>query len=70
MEFLNLSFLEFSALFTIVGLGIAALYLLDRSRIQIKAATLRFWKVAQLPPSQQRRRKSRRPNHRPRCAST
>ena len=48
MEFLNLSFLEFSALFTIIGLGIAALYLLDRSRIQIKAATLRFWKLAQL----------------------
>ncbi len=61
MEFLNLSFLEFSALFTIVGLGIAALYLLDRSRIQIKAATLRFWKAAQLPPSQQRRRKIQQP---------
>ncbi len=61
MEFLNLSFLEFSALFALIGAAIAALYLLDRSRVKIKAATLRFWKAAQMPPSQQRRRKIQQP---------
>src|SRR5205809_7985893 len=37
------------------------MYLLDRSRVKVKAATLRFWKAAQIPPSQQRRRKIQQP---------
>ncbi len=61
MEFLNLSFLEFSALFALVGGAVVALYLLDRSRIKIKAATLRFWQAAQIPPVQQRRRRIQQP---------
>lgn len=61
MEFLNLSFLEFSALFTLASAAIVALYLLDRSRVRIQAATLRFWQAAQIPPSQQRRRRIQQP---------
>lgn len=61
MEFLNLSFLEFSAIFTLLSGAVVALYLLDRSRQKIKAATLRFWQMAQIPPSQQRRRKIQQP---------
>ena len=61
MEFLNLSILEFSALFAVIGAGMVALYLLDRSRLRVKAATLRFWKAAQMPPSLQRRRRIQQP---------
>ncbi len=61
MEFLNLSFLEFSALFTLIGAAVVAMYLLDRSRIKVAAATLRFWQPAQIPPSQQRRRRIQQP---------
>jgi Ca-activated chloride channel family protein len=61
MEFLNLSFFEFSALFALASAAIVALYLLDRSRVRIKAATLRFWQAAQIPPSQQRRRRIQQP---------
>lgn len=61
MEFLNLSFLEFSALFALLSAGIVALYLLDRSRVRVQTAALRFWKAAQIPPSQQRRRRIQQP---------
>lgn len=61
MEFLNLSFLEFSAIFALASAAIVALYLLDRSRVRIKAATLRFWQAAQIPPSKQRRRRIQQP---------
>lgn len=61
MEFLNLSFLEFSAIFTLLSGAVIALYLLDRSRQRIRAATLRFWQMAQIPPSQQRRRRIQQP---------
>lgn len=61
MEFLNLSLLEFSALFTLISAAVVALYLLDRSRVRIQAATLRFWQAAQIPPSQQRSRRIQQP---------
>ncbi len=61
MEFLNLSLLEISALFALGGAAMVALYLLDKSRQKIRAATLRFWQMAQIPPSQERRRKIQQP---------
>jgi len=61
MEFLNLSIFEFSTLFALASAALIAMYLLDRSRVRIKAATLRFWQAAQIPPSQQRRRRIQQP---------
>jgi Mg-chelatase subunit ChlD len=61
MEFLNLSFFEFLGIFTALSGIVVALYLLDRSRQRIKSATLRFWQMAQIPPSQQRRRRIQQP---------
>lgn len=61
MEFLNLSLLEFTALFGLTGAVVVALYLLDRSRMKVEAATLRFWLAARIPPSQQRRRRIQQP---------
>jgi Ca-activated chloride channel homolog len=61
MEFLNLSLLEFSALFALGSAVLVAMYLLDRSRTKLRVATLRFWQAAQLPPSQQRRRRIQQP---------
>lgn len=61
MEFLNLSVFEFAALFGLTGAMVVALYLLDRSRVKVAAATLRFWQAAQIPPSQQRRRRIQQP---------
>ncbi|MDX2267432.1 MAG: VWA domain-containing protein [Bryobacter sp.] len=61
MEFLNLSFFEFGALFALGSGLLVAMYLLDRSRQKIQAATLRFWQMAQMPPKQQRRRRIQEP---------
>lgn len=43
MEFLNLSFVQFAALFGVVGGVSVMLYLLDRTRRKQIVATLRFW---------------------------
>jgi uncharacterized membrane protein len=61
MEFLNLSFFEFGALFVLGSGLLVAMYLLDRSRQKLQAATLRFWTMAQIPPRQQRRRRIQQP---------
>ncbi len=61
MELLNLTLLEFSAIFAVIGAAVVALYLLDRSRQRLQSATLRFWKMAQSPPRQQRRRRIQQP---------
>jgi uncharacterized membrane protein len=61
VEFLNLSLLEFSALFALGAAAFTALYLLDRSRLKVRAASLRFWQAAAVPPSQQRRRRIQQP---------
>lgn len=61
MEFLNLSLLEFSALFALLGAAVVALYLLDRSRVKLQSATLRFFQMAKIPPSQQRRKRIQQP---------
>jgi hypothetical protein len=43
MEFLNLTFGQFAALFGVVGAFSVALYLLDRNRRKQIVSTLRFW---------------------------
>ncbi len=43
MEFLNLTFGQFAALFGVVGAFSVALYLLDRTRRKQVVSTLRFW---------------------------
>src|SRR5580700_11123273 len=43
MEFLNLTFGQFVALFGVVGAFSVALYLLDRTRRKLIVSTLRFW---------------------------
>src|SRR6204780_2309025 len=43
MEFLNLTFGQFAALFGVVGAFSVALYLLDRTRRKQIVSTLRFW---------------------------
>ena len=61
MFFLNLSMAEFTALFSVLGGVVVALYLLDRSRKKIKVATLRFWTPAEKPPEAKQRRKIQQP---------
>jgi hypothetical protein len=61
MFFLNLSFAEFAALFSVISAGVFALYLLDRSRRRQKVATLKFWKPAESPTQLNQRRKIQQP---------
>lgn len=61
MFFLNLSFGEFAALFSVISAGVVALYLLDRSRRRQTVATLRFWKPAEFPTQLNQRRKIQQP---------
>lgn len=61
MYFLNLSFLQFVAVFGAVSAISVALYLLDRSRRKLVVSTLRFWVAAEQPAAAARRRRVQQP---------
>src|ERR1035437_553364 len=61
MYFLNLSFLQFLAVFGAVSAISVALYLLDRSRRKLVVSTLRFWIAAEQPAVAARRRRVQQP---------
>jgi hypothetical protein len=61
MYFLNLSFLQFLAVFGSISALSVALYLLDRSRRKIVVSTLRFWVAAEQPAIAARRRRIQQP---------
>lgn len=61
MYFLNLSFLQFVAVFGAVSAISVALYLLDRSRRKLVVSTLRFWVAAEQPAAAARRRRIQQP---------
>jgi hypothetical protein len=61
MYFLNLSFLQFLAVFGAVSSISVALYLLDRSRRKLVVSTLRFWIAAEQPAVAARRRRVQQP---------
>ena len=61
MYFLNLSFLQFLAVFGSISAISVALYLLDRSRRKQVVSTLRFWVSAEEPTVAARRRHIQQP---------
>ena len=61
MYFLNLSFLQFLAVFGSISAISVALYLLDRSRRKLVVSTLRFWVAAEQPAVAARRRRIQQP---------
>jgi len=61
MYFLNLSFLQFVAVFGSISAISVALYLLDRSRRRQVVSTLRFWVAAEQPTAAARRRRIQQP---------
>src|SRR3979409_1617143 len=61
MYFLNLSFLQFLAVFGSISAISVALYLLDRSRRKQIVSTLRFWVAAEQPAAAARRRRIQQP---------
>jgi len=61
MYFLNLSFLQFVAVFGSISAISVALYLLDRSRRKQVVSTLRFWVAAEEPTVAARRRRIQQP---------
>ncbi|MCU1233064.1 MAG: hypothetical protein JWP63_1031 [Candidatus Solibacter sp.] len=61
MYFLNLSFLQFVAVFGGISAISVALYLLDRSRRKLVVSTLRFWVAAEQPAVAARRRRIQQP---------
>lgn len=61
MFFFNLTFFEFMALFAGVSGVVTALYLLDRTRLKHRVATLRFWTHSDAPSEMQHRRKIQQP---------
>jgi hypothetical protein len=61
MFFLNLSMMEFMALFSAASALVVTLYLLNRSRRKQTVATLRFWKNTEHPTIQKHRRKIQQP---------
>jgi hypothetical protein len=61
MYFLNLSFLQFLAVFGSISALSVALYLLDRSRRKLVVSTLRFWVAAEQPAVAARRRRIQQP---------
>jgi von Willebrand factor type A domain/Aerotolerance regulator N-terminal len=58
---LNLSLLEFLAIFSAISTFVVALYLLSRSRRRQRVATLRFWTQAQAPVVSKQRRRIQQP---------
>jgi hypothetical protein len=61
MYFLNLSLLQFLAVFGTISAISVALYLLDRSRRKLVVSTLRFWIAAEQPAVAARRRRVQQP---------
>ena len=61
LYFLNLSFLQFVAVFGSISAISVALYLLDRSRRKVVVSTLRFWAAAEQPAVAARRRRIQQP---------
>src|SRR5580765_3149901 len=61
MYFLNLSLLQFLAVFGSISAISVALYLLDRSRRKLVVSTLRFWVAAEQPAVAARRRRIQQP---------
>ncbi len=61
MYFLNLSLLQFVAVFGSISAVAVALYLLDRSRRRQVVSTLRFWVAAEQPAVAARRRRISQP---------
>src|SRR5580693_4988894 len=61
MEFLNLTFGQFAALFGVVGAFSVALYLLDRTRRRQIVSTLRFWAAPGIAAPVSRRTKIQQP---------
>src|SRR5215475_16000813 len=61
MYFLNLSVLQFLAVFGSISAISVALYLLDRSRRRQIVSTLRFWVAAEHPAVAARRRRIQQP---------
>ena len=61
MYFLNLSLLQFLAVFGSISAISVALYLLDRSRRKQVVSTLRFWVAAEQPAVAARRRRIQQP---------
>jgi hypothetical protein len=61
MSLLNLSVAEFAAIFSTVTAVLVTLYLLDRSRRRITAATLRFWKASASSLRQTHKRRIQQP---------
>jgi hypothetical protein len=61
MYFLNLSLLQFLAVFGSISAISVALYLLDRSRRKLVVSTLRFWIAAEQPAVAARRRRVQQP---------
>src|SRR4051794_33524837 len=61
MFLLNLTPLEFLAIFSAVSGVVVALYLLSRSRRRQRVATLRFWAQAQAPVVSKQRRRIQQP---------
>src|SRR5664280_2478356 len=58
---MNLSFLQFLAVFGVISALSVALYLLDRSRRKLVVSTLRFWIAAEQPAVAARRRRVQQP---------
>src|SRR5947199_7128675 len=61
MYFLNLSVLQFLAVFGSISAISVALYLLDRSRRKLVVSTLRFWVASEQPAVAARRRRIQQP---------
>src|ERR1051326_6181226 len=61
MYLLNLSFVQFLAVFSSISAVAVALYLLDRSRRKQVVSTLRFWVAAEQPAVAARRRHINQP---------
>jgi hypothetical protein len=61
MYFLNLSLMQFVAVFGTISAISVALYLLDRSRRKQVVSTLRFWVAAEQPAVAARRRRIQQP---------
>jgi hypothetical protein len=61
MYLLNLSLLQFLAVFGSISAISVALYLLDRSRRRLVVSTLRFWMAAEQPAVAARRRRIQQP---------
>src|SRR5712691_1032442 len=61
MYLLNLSFVQFVAVFGSISAISVALYLLDRSRRKQVVSTLRFWVSAEEPTVAARRRRIQQP---------